>query len=401
MSRSTAEYDQLFGFVSAAFISLGGFIGFLKRGSIASLVAGSGSGALLAYGVNSRDDRLVTGVAAVLLLVMGKRFINSKKVMPAGLVVMSRPDQGYVSPGYKGPIKSNPGDGESAIVIYGYVPSLALGIVAIVTFGIALIGHLWRTVQSKQTRTFHALFVTGCLLELVGYGSRLYSHYSPFKVNGFVINYFFIVVAPIAIQAALYIALASAVRRICGTRGKGLLGFNPRWMVIGMIIADVITTLVQVAGASLLGTAESNLYQGKDVALTPEQANNILLAGLALQTAAFVIFILLLTLCVLRSRNLPSSLQIPRKLSLLLFISSFLLLLRTTFRLAESASGIFSYASTSEGLFGGLEFTPVMLTTWVWVVVPLKGVLPRMIKGGEGGEGLEEMEQRRRLEEGI
>lgn len=50
-----------------------------------------------------------------------------------------------------------------------------------------------------------------------------------------------------------------------------------------MIIADVITTLVQVAGAALIGTAESNLYQGKPTPITPEQANNILLAGLALQ----------------------------------------------------------------------------------------------------------------------
>lgn len=51
------------------------------------------------------------------------------------------------------------------------------------------------------------------------------------------INYFFIVVGPIAIQAALYIALAEAVRRISGVKGTGLLGFNPRWMVIGESLA--------------------------------------------------------------------------------------------------------------------------------------------------------------------
>ncbi|GAA5946601.1 hypothetical protein JCM3765_000314 [Sporobolomyces pararoseus] len=310
----------------------------------------------------------------------------------------TRPDPGYVNPNYKGPIQSNPGDGESAIVIYGYVPSAVLAIVAIVTFGIALVGHLWRTIKSKKTRAFHALFVTGCLLELVGYGSRLSSHYSPFKVNSFVIQYFFIVVSPIAIQAALYIALATAVRRLSGKNGRGLLGFNPKWMVIGMIVADIVTTLIQVAGAALLGTAESNLYQGKDVKITPDQANNILLAGLSLQTAAFVIFICLLTSCVLRSQRHPLSSRIPTKLVLLLSLSSFLLLLRTTFRLAESASGIFSFASTSEGLFGGLEFTPVVLTTWIWVIVPLKKVLPPVL--GDSEDGSSDMEQRRRLEEG-
>jgi hypothetical protein len=75
----------------------------------------------------------------------------------------TRPDPNYVNPNYNGPIQSNPGDGESAIVIYGYIPSAALAIVAIVTFGIALIGHFCRSIKPKETRAFHALFVTGCV----------------------------------------------------------------------------------------------------------------------------------------------------------------------------------------------------------------------------------------------
>ncbi|TNY22749.1 hypothetical protein DMC30DRAFT_115327 [Rhodotorula diobovata] len=63
---TSLDNDTLFGFVSAALISLGGGIGFLKRGSVPSLVAGGGSGALLAYGVqlqraNPRDVQLVVG----------------------------------------------------------------------------------------------------------------------------------------------------------------------------------------------------------------------------------------------------------------------------------------------------------------------------------------------------
>ncbi|GAA5832828.1 hypothetical protein JCM5353_008347 [Sporobolomyces roseus] len=282
----------------------------------------------------------------------------------------------FVNPNYKGPINRDPSDGESGIVIYGYVPSAALAIVALVTFTLALGGHLWRTLQFKPTRAFHALFATGCVLEIVGYGSRLSSHYRPFYVNSFVIQYFFIVIGPIAMQAALYIGLAEAVRRISGRKGKGLLGFNPKFMVIGMIVADIITTLIQVAGAALVGTAESARYRGETSAVTPEQANDILLAGLCLQTVAFVIFIILLSLCVLRSRKLPLTSQLPKLLSTLLFISSILLLLRTTFRLAESAAGIFSVAASTEGLFGGLEYLPVVLTALLWVGIGLRQVLP-------------------------
>ncbi|GAA5869445.1 hypothetical protein JCM16303_000472 [Sporobolomyces ruberrimus] len=84
----TTDYDELFGFVSAALISVGGFMGYLKRGSVASLVAGGGSGALLAYGVNARDPRIVTGVAGVLFAAMGSRVVKGGRFMPAGLVTL-------------------------------------------------------------------------------------------------------------------------------------------------------------------------------------------------------------------------------------------------------------------------------------------------------------------------
>ncbi|BGP14603.1 hypothetical protein JCM10213_001950 [Rhodosporidiobolus nylandii] len=80
------DADTIFGFTSAGLIAVGGLMGFLKRGSVASLVAGGGSGAVLAYGVKTGDARLVVGVAAVLLVVMGMRFARGRKFMPAGLV---------------------------------------------------------------------------------------------------------------------------------------------------------------------------------------------------------------------------------------------------------------------------------------------------------------------------
>lgn len=37
---------------------------------------------------------------------------------------------------YNGPILQNPGENETPIIIYGYRPSLALGLVGTITFGI-------------------------------------------------------------------------------------------------------------------------------------------------------------------------------------------------------------------------------------------------------------------------
>lgn len=42
--------------------------------------------------------------------------------------------------GYKGPINPSPDDSESRIIIYGYLPSLALGVVGVVVFAIVFVG---------------------------------------------------------------------------------------------------------------------------------------------------------------------------------------------------------------------------------------------------------------------
>ncbi|XP_064383491.1 transmembrane protein 14C-like [Halichondria panicea] len=78
-------------YVFALLVMTGGVMGFLKAGSTMSLVAGASIGGLLAYGAwqmsqNPRNFLLSFGVSLFLFGVMGMRFYNSGKMMPAGLV---------------------------------------------------------------------------------------------------------------------------------------------------------------------------------------------------------------------------------------------------------------------------------------------------------------------------
>lgn len=54
---------------------------------------------------------------------------------------------------------------------------------------------------------------------------------------------------------------------------------------------DVFTTILQVTGAGMIGSRTSKLQD-------PTTANNILLAGLAIQSFAFLIFLFLLAIVV-------------------------------------------------------------------------------------------------------
>ncbi|KAI4374778.1 hypothetical protein MLD38_012730 [Melastoma candidum] len=79
-------------------VVLGGVIGFLKKRSVASLAGGAGIGSLLLLAgfisVKAFETRknsyfslaLETVCAATLTFVMGQRYIQTYKIMPAGIV---------------------------------------------------------------------------------------------------------------------------------------------------------------------------------------------------------------------------------------------------------------------------------------------------------------------------
>lgn len=54
-------------------------------------------------------------------------------------------------------------------------------------------------------------------------------------------------------------------------------------VVTAFVVIDVVTTLLQIAGAALIGVASSAQVNGDHSSLTPEEANDILLSGLAAQ----------------------------------------------------------------------------------------------------------------------
>jgi RTA1 like protein len=234
-----------------------------------------------------------------------------------------------------------------------------------VIFVIFLAAHLIQTI-TKRTWYFLPL-AFGCVMEIVGYSARsLSAKRDPYHITYFVLQYFFIVTAPVFITASIYVCLNKLIA------WAGGIGFNPdarRWLrprfiLWGFVFCDVVSTIMQVAGAALIGSAESNR---KD----PRTPNNILLAGLAFQSFAFVCFIIILCTFVgslVSDRNIGSRLGGIRPFITALMIASVFILLRLTFRLAETAEGVFGYLMVHEAFFGALEFAPVVLAVGILAV---------------------------------
>jgi uncharacterized membrane protein (UPF0136 family) len=80
-------------FTLGGLVVVGGAVGYFKKGSVPSLVAGLtfgglliGSGVLITQGESYKGHVLASGVAGLMTVAMGHRFLSTGKFMPAGMV---------------------------------------------------------------------------------------------------------------------------------------------------------------------------------------------------------------------------------------------------------------------------------------------------------------------------
>ena len=191
-------------------------------------------------------------------------------------------------------------------------------------------------------------------MEVVGYVFRiLSSQQDPYSVPWFVVQYFFIVVAPVFFSAGIY----TIVSVLINTYGRRYAPLPPK-VVLGVFLScDIVATIVQIAGAALVGVAYSNR---KD----PTTPNNILLAGLAFQVFSFAIFLLLLSWTLWKARESP--VKVSKAFLVALITATLAVYLRTCFRLAETAEGLMQFLSTHEAFFGSLEFAPIVVAVYLF-----------------------------------
>jgi RTA1 like protein len=202
-------------------------------------------------------------------------------------------------------------------------------------------------------------------MEIVGYAFRLVSsQLDPYNIMYFVVQYFFIVIAPIFFSASIYTILSIFINRT----KREFAPAPPKVILWIFITCDVIATGVQVAGAALIGVSASN---GKD----PTTPNNILLAGLAFQVFSFFTFCVLLGISLFRARKVVMSSL--KAFSAAVCATTLLVYLRTCFRLAETAEGLTSSLATHEVFFGCLEFAPIVIAVFILAVWHPGKCLPR------------------------
>jgi hypothetical protein len=256
----------------------------------------------------------------------------------------ARPIDGYVDPHFPNPN----GPWDTPIIIYGYTPALSLAVFAVVWFALLLLAHAALVVRHRSW--YFVTFPVGLAFEFVGYVARaLSARRDPYHLLYFILNYFFIVTAPVFLAAGVYTVLSALIRRL----GSGYSFLGPRIILWFFITSDVIATVTQVAGAALIGVRQSNRED-------PTTANNILLAGLAYQVFSITVFVILVASFFFRARNALRASRLA-VFAFVFSIATIMIYLRTIFRLAETSEGLNGPLQSNEIFFACLEFAPVAL----------------------------------------
>ncbi|KAL0943434.1 rta1 domain-containing protein [Colletotrichum truncatum] len=258
---------------------------------------------------------------------------------------------GHTDPNFPPPT----GRWDTPVIIYGYTPSIALAALAAALFFILLVIHTWQVTRYRSW--YFVTFPVGLLFEIVGYVARsLSAKKNPYNLIYFILNYFFIVTAPVFLAAGIYTILSALIHRL----GRQFSPLPPKFVLWFFITSDVIATITQVSGAALIGVKQSKRED-------PTTANNILLGGLAYQVFAIGCFVITTAVFIFRARN------VIKEHRLTTFVAAFsaatlLVYLRTCFRLAETAEGLGGHLYTNEVFFGVLEFAPVVLAVMLFAV---------------------------------
>ncbi|PVI01486.1 RTA1 like protein [Periconia macrospinosa] len=256
--------------------------------------------------------------------------------------------------------------------MFRYIPSLAGSIAAMIIFTIIACLQVWQWMKTRNHINIY--LIMGTLCEICGYGARIASHFDNASWGPFITQGTLLLVGPLFFAATIYMMLG---RTIVLAGGEDVSLIKPMWYTRIFVGADISTLIIQGLGASIMGTKKLKL------AIAGEK---IVIAGLALQTATFVFFLVATLDFHIRMNRKASNISIENSSNWLrvlwtLYSVSALILFRCIFRLIEYAMGNASYLIAHEWTLYVFDAVPMFLALVILLVMEPTRYVPRKLSG--------------------
>ncbi|KAH7081363.1 sphingoid long-chain base transporter RSB1 [Paraphoma chrysanthemicola] len=253
---------------------------------------------------------------------------------------------------------------------FQYVPTKSANMAFAVLFGISALAYLGQGIARKRWLGFTIAMVSGCVLEVIGYAGRVMAADQLYYETPFLIQIVCLTIAPAFLAAGIYLCLS----RIVVTFGAENSRISARAYPRIFIPCDFLSLVLQAAGG---GIASVKTHTGQDPAL----GNNIMIAGLSVQVATLLIFILLAVDFAIRTARRTSRLGAqnaldPRHAKLrksamfkgflvALSLSTLCIFTRCVYRVAELSEGWTGHLMSKENYFIGLEGAVIVVAVFL------------------------------------
>ncbi|KAI1643205.1 RTA1 like protein [Daldinia loculata] len=248
-------------------------------------------------------------------------------------------------------------DERPSFVFYRYRPSMAAAVIFILLFAISSLLHA--KVLFQKRIWYFIPFVVGCLFETVGYIGRAMSspEFPNFTKNPYIIQSILLLLGPTLFAASIYMILGRLVVLLEAEKYSLI---KPRWLTKVFVLGDVLSFFAQGGGGGMLTQAKSvdDVRRGED----------IIIGGLCIQILFFGFFMIVTFVFHKRIAKNPTrnALALPtpwRKLILVLYLSSTLIMVRSVYRVAEYALGSDGELQSKEAYLYCLDALPMLIVS--------------------------------------
>jgi hypothetical protein len=219
--------------------------------------------------------------------------------------------------------------------------------------------------RSRQIRV--VMLMELYAVQAIGYCGRIWSHYDTLSVGGFVLQAILILVAPALYAASIYMILGRLIRIL---RAQHLSLIRVEWVTRIFVTGDVIAFSLQAGGGGVQSGGTLDLYNSGE---------KIIIAGLFCQICVFGFF--MITAIVFHGRISKAPTRMARRGGIpwqrylyVLYIASFIIMIRSVFRVVEYLQGNSGYLISHEiflYIFDTILMAAVMFIFLIWYVEQL------------------------------
>ncbi|TGZ78915.1 hypothetical protein EX30DRAFT_124370 [Ascodesmis nigricans] len=246
--------------------------------------------------------------------------------------------------------------------VWEYKPNLPAALVFCIFWFITVIIHFIQMIQHRKW--YLSVLIMGSIWELIGFVLRVVSTYYPVEVKYYAPSMSFIVLAPVLIIAFYYMTVGRLI--LLFLPEKRVFRIPAHRITLLFLAGDIFSFLIQMVGTNLLVSSDPTASEF-------EMGQNILIAGLAVQTGVFLLFIIL----TIRfehnyTRAFGSDLDFEegrerwRKFMRVINICCVCIVIRSIFRLAEFAMPYPGVLVRYEAPFYLLEAVPMLPCSYLF-----------------------------------